>query len=32
VDVDNLDFQHRHEDLAHIIDKIDNNLFNLFPE
>lgn len=32
IDVDNLDFQHRPEDFAHIIDKIDHTLFNLFPE
>ena len=32
VDVDNMDFQHRTEDFAQIIDKIDSNLFNLFPE
>ena len=32
IDVDNLDFQHRAEDFAQIIDKIDHSLFNLFPE
>ena len=32
IDVDNLDFQHRTNDFAHIVDKIDSTLFNLFPE
>ncbi|MBR1682084.1 MAG: deoxynucleoside kinase [Bacteroidaceae bacterium] len=32
IDVDHLDFQHRPEDFAHIIDRIDSKLFNLFPE
>lgn len=30
IDVDNLDYQHRPEDFAGIIDKIDANLFGLF--
>ena len=32
IDVDNLDFKNRTEDFAHIIDKIDAQLFSLFPE
>ena len=32
IDVDNLDFQHRTEDFASIVDKIDSQLFGLFPE
>ena len=31
IDVDRLDFQHNPEDFAHIIDKIDSQLFSLFP-
>ena len=32
IEVDNLDYQHRPQDFAGIIDKIDANLFGLFPE
>ena len=32
IDVDNLDYQHQPSDFATIIDKIDNKLFNLFPD
>ncbi len=31
IDVDNLDFQHNPKDFAGIIEKIDSNLFGLFP-
>ena len=32
IDVDNLDYQHRPDDFALVVDKIDHQLFNLFPE
>lgn len=32
IDVDDLDFQHRSQDFAHIIDRIDTSLFGLFPQ
>ena len=32
IEVDNLDYQHRPQDFAAIIDRIDSQLFGLFPE
>ncbi len=32
IEVDNLDYQHRPQDFATIIDRIDSQLFGLFPE
>lgn len=32
IDVDNMDFQHRKEDFAQIVDKLNSRLFCLFPE
>jgi deoxyadenosine/deoxycytidine kinase len=32
VDVDNIDFEHKPQEFASIIDKIDAHLFGLFPD
>lgn len=32
IDVDNMDFLHRKEDFAYIVDRINGRLYNLFPE
>lgn len=32
IDVDNMDFLHRREDFAQIVDKVNSRLFNLFPD